>query len=61
MLKDFIAYLKESKAELKKVTWPTIKMVKRFTILVVLISVVMALFLGFLDAFFSWGLKTFVF
>lgn len=60
MIKDFITYLKESKAELKKVTWPTVETVKRFTVLVVLLSIAMALFLGALDMVFSWLLKTYV-
>ncbi len=60
MFTKIIQYLKESKAEVKKVSWPTKKTVERFTLLVILISIATAIFLGALDAFFSWILKTFI-
>jgi len=60
MLNKAITYLRESKAEVKKVTWPTRKTVERFTILVIAISIVTAGFLGLLDLFFGWALRTFV-
>ncbi|MFA6537572.1 MAG: preprotein translocase subunit SecE [Patescibacteria group bacterium] len=44
-----VKYLLESKAELKKVTWPTKKETVRHTIIVVAISLFVAFFLGFLD------------
>jgi preprotein translocase subunit SecE len=60
MLKQVITYLKESKAEIKKVTWPTQQTVKRFTVLVILLSIATAVFLGALDMAFGWALRTFV-
>ncbi|NCU42250.1 MAG: preprotein translocase subunit SecE [Candidatus Moranbacteria bacterium] len=60
MFTKIIRYLKESKAEVKKVSWPTKKTVERFTLLVILISIATAIFLGALDASFSWILKTFI-
>lgn len=42
-------YLKESKEELKKVTWPTKQEVKKHTLLVIGISLFVALFLGVVD------------
>jgi len=42
-------YVKDSKNELKKVTWPTKKEVKQHTILVIGISLGVAAFLGIVD------------
>jgi len=50
-------YLKESYAEMKKVTWPSKKETYRLTLLVVGISLATALFLGLLDEVFSLGFK----
>lgn len=50
-------YIKESVAEMKKVTWPTKKETYNYTLLVFGISLAVALFLGALDYFFSWGLN----
>jgi len=50
-------YLKESKAELKKVTWPTKKEVTKHTLLVIGISLAVAAFLGSLDYLFSLGFE----
>lgn len=52
-----VNYLKNSKAELKKVTWPTKKQVINHTILVIGISLAVAFFLGALDYVFSLGLE----
>ena len=60
MFKQALKYFKESKAEIKKVTWPTKKTVQRLTGLVIAISIAMALFLGVLDTIFGWALKIFV-
>lgn len=48
-----INYLNETKEELKHVSWPTQKQVTYFTILVILISILVAFFLGFFDVLFS--------
>ncbi|MDL2306988.1 preprotein translocase subunit SecE [Desulfovibrio sp. OttesenSCG-928-C06] len=42
-------FLDESKAELKKVTWPTKKEVRVTTLAVLVLVVVMSIFLGVLD------------
>lgn len=52
-----VSYFKESKDELKKVAWPTRKEVVRNTILVIVISLFVAVFLGVLDIVFNFGLK----
>lgn len=51
------AYIKESAAELKKVTWPTKKETYNYTLLVIGISLAVALFLGLLDYIFAQGFQ----
>jgi preprotein translocase subunit SecE len=48
-----IKYLKETRAELRKVTWPTWEETKNLTLIIVATTVVMALFLGILDYIFQ--------
>lgn len=48
-MKKIIEFLNDVKLEMKKVTWPTKKETFRFTLVVILMSVVLALFLGLLD------------
>lgn len=50
-------YVKESIIELKKVSWPSKKETYRYTLLVIGLSLVMAIFLGALDFLFSLGLE----
>ena len=52
-----IKYLKESKTELKKVTWPTTKEAVNLTIVVLVISAVVALFLGLYDFILNYGMS----
>jgi preprotein translocase subunit SecE len=54
-----IEYLKETKAELKHVSWPTRKQAIAFTVIVIAISVFTAVFLGLFDTLFSTLLKSF--
>jgi len=42
-------YLKETKTELKHVSWPTQAQTTTFTVLVILISLFVAFLLGFFD------------
>ena len=53
-------FLKESRIELKKVTWPTREETIRYTATVVIISAVVALYLGGLDFVFQYILNKFV-
>jgi len=50
-------YIKESLVEMKKVTWPTKKETRNYTILVIGISIGVALFLGLLDYIFTIGFQ----
>lgn len=46
---DFIKYLKETKAELTEVTFPTISQTVVYTVAVVAISIIVAIALGGID------------
>jgi len=59
-MSKIVDYFRESKAELKKVTWPTRKEAIKHTLLVIGISLVVAAFLGGLDYVFSFGLQTLI-
>lgn len=49
MLNKIFDYIKESKLELKKVSWPTKKAVFNYTLAVIMISLTMAAFLALAD------------
>lgn len=50
-------YLKETKMELKHVVWPTRSQTLFYTLVVVLLSVFIAYFLGIFDFLFSKGVE----
>ena len=50
-------YIKEVIAEAKHVTWPTRSQTVFFTVTVLLISLIVAYYLGLLDFLFGQGLK----
>ena len=52
--KRFINFLKETKAELKKVTWPSRNEVTSTTIVVIFATVFFGFYLFFMDLIFSW-------
>lgn len=56
-MNKLISYIKESYAEMKKVTWPTKKETYNYTLLVIGISLVIAVFLGGLDYIFNLALE----
>ncbi len=55
-----IQFIKEAYIELRKVTWPSRQQVINYTIVVILISIAVALFLGSLDMLFSSIIKNFL-
>ncbi len=55
-----IDYIKDTKGELKHVTWPTRKQTIWFTVLVIAISLFISFYLGFFDFIFSLGLENFI-
>ncbi len=52
-IKKIISFLSEVKMEINKVSWPDDKEVFRYTIIVVVVSIVVAVFLGGLDFIFT--------
>lgn len=55
-----VEYLKETKGELKHVSWPTRKQAVAFTAIVIGLSIFVALFLGLFDFIFAEILSKFV-
>ncbi len=58
-MNTFINYLKESRAEMAHVVWPTRRQAMAFTV-VTIISITTAAFLGFFDYVFSLILQKFI-
>jgi preprotein translocase subunit SecE len=52
--KRFINFLKDTRAELKKVTWPSRSEVYSTTIVVIIAMVFFGFYLFFMDVIFSW-------
>ena len=50
-------YLKETKAELKHVIWPGRSQIFYYTLIVIVLSVLVAYYLGVFDFIFSKGLE----
>ena len=59
-MQRFINYIKDTRGELKHVSWPTRRQSITFTIVVIIISILVAIFLGFFDFIFSLILQKFV-
>jgi preprotein translocase subunit SecE len=59
-MNKLIKYIQESKVELKNVSWPSKKDVQQHTILVIIISLGVALFLGLTDYVLTLGLDKFI-
>ncbi len=49
-----VAYMRETRAELGKVSWPSRASAANLTVVVLVTITVSALFLGFFDAVFTW-------
>jgi len=57
-MKRLLQYLKDTQAELKHVSWPTQKQTAIFTVLVIIVSLIVAAYLGALDFLLTSGLDT---
>jgi preprotein translocase subunit SecE len=57
--KRFIRFLKDTKAELKKVTWPSRNEVTSTTIVVIIATIFFGFYLFFMDVIFSWLISHF--
>lgn len=55
-----VRYIRETRGELRKVTWPTRQESQRLTAIVLGVTAVMAIFLGLLDLLFSNGVESLV-
>lgn len=55
-----INYIRDTRGELKHVSWPTRRQAVIFTVVVIIISLLVAIFLGFLDFAFSFLLQKFI-
>jgi preprotein translocase subunit SecE len=53
-------YLREVRAELKKVTWPTPKQTASYTGFVVIFSLVVVAIISLLDSIFNFGLHLYL-
>ncbi len=53
-------YINETKAELKHVSWPTRNQTIIYTLLVIVISVALSIYLGIFDYIFTLGIKAFI-
>ena len=59
-MQKILNYFGEVRAELAKVTWPTREQTINMTWLVVGVSVVVALYMGLLDAAFAWLVESII-
>lgn len=48
-----INYFRETKSEMRHVTWPTVRQTVVFTVAVIIVSILVAVLLGFFDYIFS--------
>jgi preprotein translocase subunit SecE len=56
-MRKLVAYFHDVQEEMRKVTWPSRKETINYSILVIVISVVIALFFGLLDFLFNLGIE----
>ncbi|MDO8552989.1 MAG: preprotein translocase subunit SecE [bacterium] len=57
-MSSFFQYLKDTRGELRHVAWPTQLQTIVYTIIVILLSVFIALYLGLFDYIFTTGLRS---
>ncbi len=55
-----VEYIRDTKGELKHVSWPTRRQAIAFTVIVIALSLSVSIYLGLLDALFSEVLKLIV-
>lgn len=53
-------YIKETKGEMKHVSWPTKKQTTIYTVLVIIVSILVAFYLGAFDRLFTWIVDNFL-
>jgi preprotein translocase subunit SecE len=60
MINKLTTYFQETRVELRRVTWPSRQDTIRMTLAVVVISIIVAIFLGLLDILFQYLLEAFI-
>jgi preprotein translocase subunit SecE len=55
-----VDYLKDTRSEMKHVSWPTQRQALVFTVIVVVVSIVTAAYLGLFDYIFTEALNLFI-
>jgi preprotein translocase subunit SecE len=53
-----LGFLREAKAELKKVTWPGKTQIWYSTLIVIVFTLCVSLYLGIVDALLTWGFSS---
>ena len=53
-LSSLIGFMREAKAELKKVTWPTRRQMWYWTLVVIVFTLFVSLYLGLIDFLLAW-------
>jgi len=56
-MKTLINYIRDTKAEMKHVSWPTKKQTIAYTILVIVLSIALSVYLGIFDFIFTEGIS----
>jgi len=59
-MSKLVAFLNDVKIELARVSWPSRKQTIQYTLVVIVMSLLVAAFLGALDAIFSFVLNKFI-
>lgn len=57
-INQMVTFVRESRDELKKVTWPERDEVTSFTVVVIVAVVIVSIFLGLIDSFLMTIIKT---
>lgn len=60
MFHRLIEFLKESRAELGKITWPTREELRESTWVVIVSAIAITVFIGAVDQVFNYALKLFI-
>jgi len=59
-MSKILAFFRDVRVELAKVTWPTRRELINYTLIVIVVSIIVALFLGLWDLLFQYLLERFI-
>ncbi len=57
-MSSLMNFIREAKAELKKVTWPTRRQIWYWTLIVIVFTLCVSLYLGLVDFLLAWLFST---